>query len=68
MVVPTCDRDGAFIPKKRRIINFIAQGHEGPAIEGELFLSHNTLKTHLRHIYAKLSVHTRAEALEMLRG
>lgn len=29
-------------------------------------MSHNTLKTHLRHIYGKLEVHTRAEALEML--
>ena len=53
-------------PREKEILSLIAQGGEAPAIEGELFLSHNTLKTHLRHIYAKLGVHTRAEALEML--
>ncbi len=53
-------------PREREILALIAQGEEAPAIEGELFLSHNTLKTHLRHIYAKLGVHTRAEALELL--
>ena len=53
-------------PREKEILSLIAQGEEAPAIEGELFLSHNTLKTHLRHIYAKLGVHTRAEALELL--
>lgn len=53
-------------PREREVLALLAQGHDAPAIEGELFLSHNTLKTHLRHIYAKLGVHTRAEALEML--
>lgn len=53
-------------PREQEILALLAQGHEPAEIESELFLSHNTLKTHLRHIYAKLEVHTRAEALEML--
>ncbi len=53
-------------PREKEILSLIAQGQEAADIEGELFLSHNTLKTHLRHIYAKLGVHTRAEALEVL--
>ena len=35
-------------------------------MEGELFVSHNTLKTHVHHIYAKTGVHSRQELLELL--
>ena len=32
-------------------------------IGGELYLSHNTVKTHIRAIYRKLGVRTREDAL-----
>ena len=53
-------------PREQEILALLAKGYTAVSIEGELFMSHNTLKTHLRHIYGKLEVHTRAEALEML--
>lgn len=59
-------REKGLTPREQEILALLAQGYTAPAIEGELFMSHNTLKTHLRHIYGKLEVHTRAEALEML--
>ena len=59
-------REKGLTPREQEILSLLAQGYTAPAIEGELFMSHNTLKTHLRHIYGKLEVHTRAEALEML--
>ena len=59
-------REKGLTPREQEILTLLAQGYTAPAIEGELFMSHNTLKTHLRHIYGKLDVHTRAEALEML--
>jgi LuxR family maltose regulon positive regulatory protein len=37
-------------------------------IAGEVFLSLNTVKTHLKRIYAKLDVHDRAQAVERARG
>lgn len=55
-------------PREREILELVAQDRDATAIEQELFVSHNTLKTHLRHIYAKLGVHGRAEAMELVRG
>jgi LuxR family transcriptional regulator, maltose regulon positive regulatory protein len=36
-------------------------------IAGEPFVSVNTVRTHMRHLYTKLDVHTRAEAVERAR-
>jgi LuxR family maltose regulon positive regulatory protein len=38
-----------------------------PEIAGELILSVNTVKTHMRHIYGKLRAHNRSEAVKIAR-
>ncbi len=46
------------------ILCLLAAGKKTPEIAAELFLSNNTIKWHLKNIYSKLDVHSRAEAIE----
>ncbi|MBV9363191.1 MAG: hypothetical protein JOY89_03060 [Solirubrobacterales bacterium] len=50
-----------------RVVRYLPSNLRTPEIAGELFVSTNTVRTHLRHIYAKLGVHGRAEAVERAR-
>ena len=47
------------------LLTLSLQGKTRSEIEQELFLSANTVKTHLRHAYGKLGVHSKAEAAEV---
>lgn len=42
-----------------RIVNLIRKGFTNKRIAGDLFISENTVKTHLKNIYAKLGVDNR---------
>jgi LuxR family maltose regulon positive regulatory protein len=46
------------------VLRFLPTNLSASEIGGELFLSVNTVKTHMRKLYSKLDVHTRAEAVE----
>ena len=50
-----------------RVIRYLPSNLKAPEIASELFVSTNTIRTHLRHIYAKLAVHGRAEAVARAR-
>ena len=51
-----------------RVVRYLPSNLRAPEIASELFVSTNTPRTHLRHIYAKLGVHGRAEAVARARG
>jgi LuxR family maltose regulon positive regulatory protein len=51
-----------------RVLRFLPSSLTAPEIAGELYLSANTVKTHMRHIYAKLDAHSRAQALKRARA
>jgi LuxR family maltose regulon positive regulatory protein len=51
-----------------RVLRFLPSNLSGPEIGAELYLSANTVKTHMRHIYAKLAVHRRTEAVQRARA
>ena len=51
-----------------RVLRHLPTNLRAPEIAAELFVSLNTVRTHMRHIYAKLGVHQRAEAVERARA
>ena len=50
-----------------RVVRFLPTNLKAPEIASELFVSSNTVRTHLRHIYAKLDAHNRTEAVARAR-
>jgi LuxR family maltose regulon positive regulatory protein len=46
------------------VLRFLPTNLSAAEIGAELFLSVHTVKTHMRKLYAKLDVHTRAEAVQ----
>ena len=45
------------------VLRLLARGRTSPFIQEELVLSRNTVKTHVRHIYTKLDVHSQQELI-----
>jgi DNA-binding NarL/FixJ family response regulator len=64
------DEEGplALTEREREIANLLAQGRSNRDIAGELFISEKTVKNHINHIYAKLGVASRAEAIALWLG
>jgi LuxR family maltose regulon positive regulatory protein len=51
-----------------RVLRYLPTNLSASEIASELHLSVNTIRTHMRHLYAKLGAHTRAEAVERARA
>ena len=59
---------GPLTASETRVLRYLPTNLSAPEIAGELYLSLNTIRTHMRHLYSKLGVHTRAEAVERARA
>ena len=57
----------ALSDSETRVLRYLPTNLTTPEIAGELSVSTSTVKTHLRNLYAKLGVHSRAEAVESAR-
>jgi LuxR family transcriptional regulator, maltose regulon positive regulatory protein len=58
---------GALSESELRVLRYLPTNLRGPEIAAELFVSLNTIRAHLRNIYAKLGVHSRADAVKRAR-
>ena len=50
-----------------RVVRYLPSNLKAPDIANELYVSSNTVRTHMRHIYAKLDAHNRSEAVARAR-
>jgi DNA-binding NarL/FixJ family response regulator len=50
-------------PHELRLLRLLAEGHNYKTAAAELGVSVNTISFHMKHVYAKLHVHSKAEAV-----
>jgi LuxR family maltose regulon positive regulatory protein len=50
-----------------RVLRYLPTNLPAPEIAAELFVTINTIRTHMRNVYAKLGVHSRADAVRRAR-
>jgi DNA-binding CsgD family transcriptional regulator len=55
-------RDESLTRREREVLRLVADGLSNKEIGGRLFITEDTAKVHLRHIYEKLGVRNRIEA------
>jgi DNA-binding NarL/FixJ family response regulator len=51
-----------------RVLPYLVTNLSAPEIAEELYLSTNTVRTHVRHLYQKLGAHSRTQAIERARA
>ena len=51
-----------------RVLRYLPTNLTAPEIASELLVSHNTVRTHMRHLYVKLGTHRRADTVARARA
>lgn len=54
-------------PREYQVLELLAKGHTNDQIASDLFVSTNTVKTHLSSLYRKLEVSRRTQAIQRAR-
>lgn len=58
--------EGGLTEREAEIMRYLARGRTKAHIAGVLFVSENTVRSHVRNIYAKLEVHTRQQLIDLV--
>jgi DNA-binding NarL/FixJ family response regulator len=62
-VTPRQDEDHGLSPRELAVLGLLAEGYSYTALAGQLGITANTVRNHIRAIYEKLHVHSRSEAV-----
>ena len=62
-VAPPRETPGDLSPRELQILRLLADGHSYKTAAAELAISPDTVRFHIRHIYEKLHVHSKSEAV-----
>ncbi len=57
------DTQDLLTPRERQILQLLADGMSNADVAAKLFISQETVKSHVRHILAKLEADTRTHAV-----
>jgi DNA-binding NarL/FixJ family response regulator len=63
---PAENRVARLTPRERQVLELLADGYRGPEIAERLFLSLETVRTHIRNAVTKLAARTRVQAAAMV--
>lgn len=55
-------------PRETEVFRMLAEGRDRAYIEEALVVSRNTVKAHVKHIYAKLDIHAHQDLIALVRG
>jgi DNA-binding NarL/FixJ family response regulator len=65
---PSAEEDENLTPREEEVLQFIAKGYRSKEVADALEISTQTVETHLRNIYHKLHVRSRAAAVARFLG
>lgn len=65
-VCATLAAEHALSSREAQICSYLARGRSQTYIRDALFLSKNTVATHVRHLYTKLGVHSKQELIDLV--
>lgn len=55
-----------FSERQAEVLTYLAHGYDVPTIAKKLYLSENTIRTHVKKIYTALDVHSKQEIIELV--
>ncbi|HWP83224.1 MAG TPA: response regulator transcription factor, partial [Bacteroidota bacterium] len=61
--VPEQNEPANLTPREREILSLLVDGMNYSGIAEKLFISLDTVRNHIRHIYEKLHVHSKSQAV-----
>lgn len=61
-------REWGLTKREQEIFVMLARGRNGAYIQEHFTLSRNTVKSHIKHIYSKLGVHSHQELIDLVEG
>lgn len=66
-----CDeiaQSGGLSPREIDVLYYLARGYNHAYIAKKLYISENTVRTHVRHIYGKLDLSSREDLIDLVDG
>ncbi|MBR2836634.1 MAG: hypothetical protein IKE43_13110 [Coriobacteriales bacterium] len=64
--IDTLAQEALLTQQERNVLFMLAQGRNAKSIADTMVLSSNTVRTHMRNVYAKVNVHSQQELIELV--